>query len=137
MRTQHLAGFVILVISAAGAPAPAAESLGDRISEVTSRPDYKHARWGLLVVDAQSGEVVYERNPDQMFVPASTTKIYTCAAALGLLGPDYKFQTPVYWTGEITDGVLKGDLVLCASGDLTFGGRTNADGKIEFTNSDH
>src|SRR5262249_43070703 len=103
----------------------AADPLAQRIEEIITRPDYKHARWGLLVLDAKTGEVIYERNPDQMFIPASTTKIYTCAAALAALGPDYKFETKVYRDGEIENGVLKGNLILVAAGDLTLGGRTN------------
>src|SRR5262249_56401183 len=68
---------------------------------------------------------------------ASTTKLYSCATALAELGPDYKFETPVYRRGNLSDGRLGGDLILVASGDLTLGGRTTADGKMAFTDSDH
>src|SRR5581483_3749876 len=101
------------------------------------RPEYRQAHWGILVVDAKTGETVYALNDEQLFIPASTTKLYSCAAALAELGADHKFETPVYRRGTLTDGRLKGDLILVASGDLTLGGRTTADGKLAFTDSDH
>src|SRR5207249_11230075 len=70
-------------------------------------------------------------------LPASTTKLYTCSSALHYLGPDYKFQTPVYRRGPVESGTLRGDLILVASGDLSFGGRTLPDGTMAFVNKDH
>lgn len=62
--------------------------------------------------------------------PASTTKLFTVAAALDVLGADYRFETPVYARGRIDS---QGHL----NGDLTMGGRTTADGKIAYTEGDH
>ena len=115
----------------------AEESLAQRIELVTNGPDYKQARWGILVVDAQTGKTVYEQNAGKLFLPASTTKLYSCAAALDALGPDYRFETPVYRRGEVRDGKLTGDLILVASGDLTLGGRNDSSGKMAYTNHDH
>ena len=108
-----------------------------RIEAVTAQPQYKHAHWGILFVDLEKGNVLYEHNADKLFVPASTTKLFTVATALDALGPDYRFETPVVRRGELKEGTLTGDLVLIASGDLTFGGRTDEKGHIAFTNSDH
>src|SRR4051812_31309563 len=106
------------------------QDLASRIATVVEAPDYRHGRWGLLVVEADSGRVVYERNADQLFAPASTTKLYSCSSALHDLGPDYRFETPVYRRGAVEDGHLRGDLILVASGDLTLGGRTLPDGTL-------
>ena len=114
-----------------------ADDLADKIDEIVNRPEYKQARWGILLVDGTSGKTVYERNADQLFLPASTTKLFSCASALAAYGPEHRFTTPLYQRGEIKDGVLKGDLVLVASGDLTFGGRIGKDGKTAFVNNDH
>lgn len=101
-------------------------------------PLYQHSWWGLLVEDLETGRIIYALNPDKMFVPGSTTKLYTTAAALDSLGKDYRFKTPIYVRGEVdSSGVLHGDLILVASGDLTMGGRTTPDGRIAFTNVDH
>ena len=114
-----------------------ADDLGDRLGDVVNGPDYKQAHWGLLVADTKTGKVVYEHNADRLFAPASTTKLFSCAAALCALGPDYKFNTPVYRRGPLVDGRLDGDLILVASGDLTLGGRTGKDGRLLFKDSDH
>jgi D-alanyl-D-alanine carboxypeptidase/D-alanyl-D-alanine-endopeptidase (penicillin-binding protein 4) len=111
--------------------------LATRIAAVTDGPDYRHGRWGLLVVEADSGRTIYERNADQMFAPASTTKLFSCSSALHALGPDYRFETPVFRRGTVENGCLHGDLILVATGDLTLGGRTLPDGSCAFTNTDH
>jgi serine-type D-Ala-D-Ala carboxypeptidase/endopeptidase (penicillin-binding protein 4) len=124
----------------AGTPTPARRAgdlLDAKIQEVITGPDYKHSRWGILVVDTETGKTVYEHDADQLFFPASVTKLYTCAAALVALGPDYKFETPVYRRGELKDGRLAGDLILVAKGDPTLGGRTDAHGRLAFKNTDH
>jgi D-alanyl-D-alanine carboxypeptidase/D-alanyl-D-alanine-endopeptidase (penicillin-binding protein 4) len=121
-------------------PAPAAPAeptpLAKQLDAVIDGPDYKHASWGVLVVNAKTGETVYERNPETMLAPASVTKLFTCAAALVALGPDSTVETTVYQRGVRVDGTLRGDLILVAAGDLTFGGRTK-DGKTIFKNKDH
>lgn len=113
------------------------DELSSAISKIIDAPEYKASRWGLLVVDSKSGKTLYERDPDKFFLPASTTKLYSCATALHELGPDHRFKTPVYQNGTVTDGVLKGDLILVASGDPTMGGRRGKDGKMQYTDNDH
>ncbi len=116
----------------------AADKLSPLISELFRAPEYKQAHCGCLVIDLETGATIYELNADKLFAPASTTKLYSCAAALDALGASYRFATPVHRRGEVdSGGRLKGDLILVASGDLTFGGRTTSDGKIDFVNNDH
>src|SRR5262249_56172924 len=67
----------------------------------------------------------------------SVTKRYTGGTGLAELGPDFRFVTPVYRRGEVKDGVLQGDLILVASGDLTFGGRRGKGGTTLYTDTDH
>lgn len=127
--------------------------LADRIGKVIDAPEYKHAHWGILIEDLAEGETVYALNADKLFAPASTTKLFSVAAALDELGADYRFETPLYTRGEVdADGELDGDLVLVASGDLSLGGRTileddstgggdgatnDQSGRIAFKNYDH
>src|SRR5262249_38695279 len=118
-------------------PAPAGDDLAGRIEGVINGRDYKHAHWGLLLVDAKTGQVLYEHNADRLFAPASVTKLFSCSAALCALGPGFKSETPVYRRGPLSDGRLDGDLILVASGDLTLGGRTDKDGRLAFKDHDH
>ncbi len=127
-----------IVLAIVPAVLPAADKLSPSISELFDGPEYKQAHCGCLVIDLATGDTLYELNADKLFAPASTTKLYSCATALDALGANYRFETPVHRRGEVdTSGRLKGDLILIASGDLTFGGRTTSDGKIAFVNNDH
>ncbi len=134
--SYRLAALPLLVLLFAPLVRADAELPG-RIKEIVHRPEYQHARWGILIVDADTGKTVYQLNPDDLFAPASVTKLYTSAAALVTFGPDYRFRTPVYRRGVVEDGTLKGDLILVAKGDPTLGGRTDTSGHLVFKNSDH
>lgn len=50
-------------------------------------------------------------------IPASVTKLFCTALSLQKVGPAYTFSTPVTYTGEITNGILKGNIVIEAGGD--------------------
>ena len=75
------------------------------------------AHAGLLAVDARDGRVLYARNADDAFQPASTLKLLTGSVALDVLGASYRFRTDVVAAGTIADGVLDGTLVLRGGGD--------------------
>jgi D-alanyl-D-alanine carboxypeptidase/D-alanyl-D-alanine-endopeptidase (penicillin-binding protein 4) len=90
------------------------------------------------VADRATGQALQELSPDAMVLGASTTKLYSTAAALDAYGADYRFETPVYRRGALdAQGMLHGDLILVASGDLTMGGRDTPDGRIAFRPFDH
>jgi D-alanyl-D-alanine carboxypeptidase/D-alanyl-D-alanine-endopeptidase (penicillin-binding protein 4) len=80
--------------------------------------------WGMLIVDAESGETLYEQNADKYFVPASNMKLFTTALALAKLGPEYRFHTTLETRGTISsEGVLGGDLALVGRGDPNLSNR--------------
>jgi len=77
-----------------------------------------HALAAVRVVSPASGKVLYERNADLSMNPASNMKLFTSAAAMAKLGPDYRFTTRVLAERKpADDGVLAGDLVLQGGGD--------------------
>ena len=61
-------------------------------------------------------------------------KIYSVATGLRLYGTGYRFRTPVYREGRVSGGTLTGNLVLVASGDLTFGLRQLPGGRLAYEN---
>ncbi len=79
--------------------------------------------WGLLIVDAATGETLYQQNADRYFVPASNMKLFTTALALAKLGPNYRFHTTLETSGKISNGVLTGDLTLVGRGDPNLSNR--------------
>ena len=100
------------------------ERLQTRIAGVLNAPDLAHGFWGIEVASLATGEALYAQNADKLFTPASNTKLFTTAAALALIGPDYKFRTTVETTGTLDRyGRLNGDLVLVGHGDPNLSGR--------------
>ncbi len=86
-----------------------------------NQPEYRHASVGIHAIDLESGETVFETNGKKLLVPASVLKLVTSAAALEILGSDYRFQTRVGYAGAVKNGVLKGDLVIVGGGDPALG----------------
>ena len=118
-------------------PDSAVQSLPSEFLDIIQAPRYLNARWGIHLADQATGEVVADLRGNERFLAASTTKLFPTAAALHAYGADYRFETPIYRQGEVTDGTLTGDLILVASGDPTMGGRTTPDGGIAYTPGDH
>src|SRR5208337_5300847 len=111
----------LLVVPLLAAPV---KPLPERIAAVLSAPDLARGFWGIEVVSLSTGETLYSQNADKLFTPASNTKLFTTAAALALIGPDYKFRTTVETTGTLDRyGRLNGDLVLVGHGDPNLSGR--------------
>lgn len=71
----------------------------------------------IYVRDASSNEVTLELAADERRSPASIIKVLTTFAALDALGPGYTWKTRAVIDGELTDGVLHGDLILVGGGD--------------------
>lgn len=114
--------------------------LPESISAIMAKPRYAGAgsKWSLVVLDAKTGETVYALDADRLSFTGSVRKLYSVGMALNTIGKDHRFTTSVHRTGTVTpQGVLSGDLVLVAAGDLTFGGRVKPDGTLDYTDFDH
>lgn len=111
--------------------------LPDAALDVMNQPEFASGRWLISVQDLDTGETLIDLDGDKLAEPGSFVKTYSAGAAWVKWGPDHTVTTPVKQAGEISDGTLVGDLVLVAQGDLTMGGRTKADGTVDFTNLDH
>lgn len=122
------------VLPLAGTSGP---GLPTEILAVMSKPRYAGATWSLLVQDVETGETFYPLNPNRLSFTGSTRKLFSVGLALLEMGPDARQNTTVHRLGSVDDaGVLQGQLVLKAAGDLTFGGRRSGD-EIAFTDFDH
>jgi D-alanyl-D-alanine carboxypeptidase/D-alanyl-D-alanine-endopeptidase (penicillin-binding protein 4) len=71
----------------------------------------------VLITRVADGKVLYEKNPERLLIPASTTKIITAAAVLAKFTPARQFSTKFYYTGTRTGGIISGDLVIVGDGD--------------------
>src|SRR5512140_362487 len=106
------------------ASAPAREmTLPERLAAVARRMPVR-ARSQVAVAVAPVGRPpIFSLNADADLVLASTTKLFTTAAALDRLGPDYEFRTTLLQDGELRpDGTLAGHLVVHGGGDPAISG---------------
>lgn len=125
-RTTVLAAAAVLGgCASTGGPAATGGSPLDRILDA---PPVDQATFGVLAVDAETGATLYARNAHRKFIPASNQKILVTAAALSLLGPDYRYETGLWTTAPLRSGTLEGDLVAVGAGDPTLSDRYWASG---------
>lgn len=96
----------------------------DRVREIADSairaPLWKNARWGILIVDAASGDTILTHDADRLFMPASNQKLLTAAVAMQQLGPDFRWKTPVLLRGAQRGSTWNGDLLVQGSGDPSF-----------------
>ncbi|MCU1268316.1 MAG: D-alanyl-D-alanine carboxypeptidase/D-alanyl-D-alanine-endopeptidase [Acidobacteria bacterium] len=103
-------------VSASAASSSDAE-LALQINQTIDTSNFTSARWGVCVISLRNGRVLYARNADKLFTPASNMKIYTTAIALDQLGASYRWRTSVYAKAPAgVDGVISGDLTLYGRG---------------------
>ncbi len=98
-----------------------AQSLNREIENLKKDPALKHATWSIYVLNSTTDSVVADYNANTSVVPASTMKIVTTSAALGMLGSDYVFKTQLQYDGvfDSIKGILKGNLYIVGGGDPT------------------
>jgi len=78
------------------------------------------ASMSFCLKDIESGKTDLSYDSKRSLAPASVMKLLTTIACLDKYGQEYSFTTKVGYTGKIENGVLKGSLVLKASGDPTW-----------------
>jgi D-alanyl-D-alanine carboxypeptidase/D-alanyl-D-alanine-endopeptidase (penicillin-binding protein 4) len=111
-----------LLLASLPTTAASAQALRARLDRLLDEPPYDRATWGVVLVDT-TGRVLYGRNPDRLFIPASNTKLVAAAAATVLLDPEFRIETSLHGGGPLADGTLRGDLVAYGRGDPTFSDR--------------
>ncbi|WP_236010151.1 D-alanyl-D-alanine carboxypeptidase/D-alanyl-D-alanine endopeptidase [Actinomadura physcomitrii] len=79
-------------------------------------PRLKVAHVGAEVRDVRTGKLLFTKDAGKALVPGSNQKLLTTAAALDVLGSDYRFSTRVLATAR-PGRRIKGDLYLQGTGD--------------------
>jgi D-alanyl-D-alanine carboxypeptidase/D-alanyl-D-alanine-endopeptidase (penicillin-binding protein 4) len=96
--------------------AAAARDLPGPVRESLQRSGVPLSAVGAIVLPVD-GTATIAHNVDLPLNPASVIKLVTTYAGLDLLGPAYTFKTQFIAAGDITNGELKGDLVVRGGGD--------------------
>ena len=93
----------------------AQDSLRFRLDSLLEDPLFETSQVGLMVYDLTADSTLYTYNHRQMLRPASCMKLVTSITALDALGPNYEYQTALYYTGEIQGRTLVGN-IYCVGG---------------------
>jgi D-alanyl-D-alanine carboxypeptidase/D-alanyl-D-alanine-endopeptidase (penicillin-binding protein 4) len=124
LSVATLAALVCAGCAAAGAgpaqpgPATPVGRLRVELEEIFADPAFANAHWGVEVQSLETGEILYRRDAEKLFMPASNNKLLTASVALARLGTDYRFHTRIAASGSIgEDGTLDGNLVVVGGGD--------------------
>jgi D-alanyl-D-alanine carboxypeptidase/D-alanyl-D-alanine-endopeptidase (penicillin-binding protein 4) len=117
---------VLAATGAVGATAPQQsaaagpdDALAARIDTLLADPRFEGTSVAVVVREAETGDVVYARDPDRRLLPASNAKLFTSSAAIDTLGAGFRMVTDVLAAGRVRGGKLRGDLVLRGGGDPT------------------
>jgi D-alanyl-D-alanine carboxypeptidase/D-alanyl-D-alanine-endopeptidase (penicillin-binding protein 4) len=110
-----------------------------RVDAALAEIHAQKAFWGILVVDRDTGQTLYELNADHFFTPASNAKIFTSSLAFAILGSSFQFHSTLESTGQLgTDGHLVGDMMFVGRGDpdisnrkFPYAGKVEHDGPTE------
>ncbi len=100
-QTAVISSLILLVTAAFCAQALADAETDDYdalawvVDSGVRQPHLGGATVAIVVESLASGEVLYEHNADRPMIPASNMKVVTGAAALSVLGPDYRVETVV------------------------------------------
>jgi D-alanyl-D-alanine carboxypeptidase/D-alanyl-D-alanine-endopeptidase (penicillin-binding protein 4) len=107
------------VAALAASPPPPSDLPAELEALVRSGP-LGHSHSGIEVFSLEDGRVLYGFHAHDLLNPASNTKIFTSAAALYRLGPDYRWATEIFLDSPPDHGgVVKGNLTLRGKGDPT------------------
>ncbi len=95
--------------------------LQDAFQKFENDSQLSNALSSLYVINAKSGEVVFDKNSTAGLATASTLKVVTAATAYELLGKDFRYETKFGYVGTIKNKSLLGDFYLKSAGDPTLG----------------
>ncbi|MFT3709866.1 MAG: D-alanyl-D-alanine carboxypeptidase/D-alanyl-D-alanine-endopeptidase [Archangium sp.] len=99
-----------LVSSVAFAAAPKSqdrEALRRTMEAVIEKTNLKTSRITVQVRSLDDGSIVFSKDADELLNPASNVKLFTAAAALAKLGPEYRYETDFLVDQEFKDGKAK------------------------------
>ena len=97
-----------------------ASHLQPQVDALLKRVD-PHINLSALVVDLNTGETLYQHHAATALIPASNMKLFSDAAALLALGPDYQFKSQLSTDAILLEqGLLHGSLYLHLPGDPEF-----------------
>ena len=102
---------------------PSIQKLQIDINNLVENYEQYGYRFGIKICSTDDNQILFAKNENEPFVPASNLKLMPSAVALENLGDDYRWETKFYANGKIQNQTLYGDLILKAEGDPTLSSR--------------
>jgi len=132
-RYNFILFFLLCTISASGQTYPTQQfekpgkfynhDFWQQVDDIFNDPNFVGANWGVVIRSLETGEYLYKRNENKLFMPASSLKLFTTISGLEILGKDYRFKTNVYLNGTLDGSILQGDIIVQGFGDPTISDR--------------
>jgi D-alanyl-D-alanine carboxypeptidase/D-alanyl-D-alanine-endopeptidase (penicillin-binding protein 4) len=118
MMTRRSVLLLAVLLLVGLAPARAQEALAPVLDKILDAPALKGGITGAIVCRAGDGRVVYAHDADTRLIPASNRKLFTSAAALEVLGDDFRIHTDLRADARPdAAGTIGGSLYLRGGGD--------------------
>jgi D-alanyl-D-alanine carboxypeptidase/D-alanyl-D-alanine-endopeptidase (penicillin-binding protein 4) len=111
---------ICLAAMSAGSIDTKAQELQSRIEKLVYSDAASQAAVSICAIKGD-GQKLVDINSSMMLVPASNMKLISTGAAVHHLGPEFRFETSIGHDGEITEGVLNGNVYIIGGGDPTLG----------------
>ena len=131
IRLRTILMIVLLCVAMPALLVPAADqvskprtspALNARLERILGSSPASRGFWGIEVAELPSGRILFNRNAQHLFHPASNMKLFTTAAGLEKLGPSFVFRTTVESeSGPDAQGIVP-RIYLVGRGDPTFCG---------------
>jgi len=96
------------------------KNIKKQINEILQSDYFDSTLISIEAFDLTKNKSLVKSNSRLLLHPASNEKILTSAAALLLSKKDFKFKTNFYYTGDIIDSILAGDVFITGTGDPDF-----------------
>lgn len=103
-----------VVLTAGGGPVALTS---EKIDEVLAKLP-RGTKVSVLAINPLTGDTIYQKNPTEILIPASNTKLYTTFTAVQKLGKDFRLKTSLFTPDRsFEDGVIDGNLYLKGYGN--------------------
>ena len=99
---------------------PWSQNMQAKLDSMMHDPLLDYTQMGLMVWDLTDDKSLFSKDQRQLLRPASTMKLLTAITSLDYLGTDYQFTTSLYYTGEMKNHQLEGDLYCVGGMDPAF-----------------
>jgi D-alanyl-D-alanine carboxypeptidase/D-alanyl-D-alanine-endopeptidase (penicillin-binding protein 4) len=115
---QASVGLILLVLAILALPQAQSQTLPPRFAQALAQAGIPSDAVSVYIAPTNPLESPkYAHRSNTAMNPASVMKLVTSYAALDILGPSYTWKTPIFRTGSIENGILKGNLIIQGGGN--------------------